>query len=182
MPPLSALLLVLRDLGLPAVASALVLVFASLLSKGTLHRADRIGAAAVAVGFAVGFQPVSGGGFRSDDSLTVLPLLAVVCALLAPRMATRLAPGATVGLLPRVALVAAGLASAVALYVLGDTRLVEVALVTTGAAVGLVVGAQVGDREPTALMAPDPRVGSWVVVGILLLVVWGFGVAGQLGG
>jgi hypothetical protein len=182
MPPLSALLLILRDLGLPAVASTLVLVFASLISKGTLHRTDRIGAAAVAVGFAVGFQPLTSGGLHPEDALTVLPLAAVVSALLAPRVATRFAPGATIGVAGRAGLVAAGLTSAVALYVLGDTRLTEVALITVGAAIGLALGAQVGDREPAGITAPDPRVGAWAVVGILLVAVAGFGVAGVVTG
>lgn len=182
MPPLSAALLIVRDLGLPAVASALVLVFASLISKGTLHRTDRIGAAAVAVGFAVGFQPLTSGGLLLDDALTVLPLAAVVSALLAPRVAARYAPGATIGVAGRASLLAAGLAAAMALYAVGDTRLTEVALVTVGAALGLAMGALVGDREPTGIRAPDPRVGAWAVVGVLLVAVAGFGVAGVVTG
>ncbi|MDP2308954.1 MAG: hypothetical protein Q8P18_23225 [Pseudomonadota bacterium] len=182
MPPLPALLLILRDLGLPAVASCMVLVLASMVSKGTLHRVDRIGAASVAVGFAVGFQPLSGGGFDGGDPVTVLPLVAVVTALLAPRLVTRFAPAAAVGALVRAGLFGAGIVSAVALYALGDTRLTEVALVTVGAAIGLVVGAQVGDQQPIKLVAPDPRVGAWAVVAVLLVAVWVLGVRGAVAG
>lgn len=173
MPPLSAALLILRDLGLPAVATCTVLVLASMVSKGTLHRVDRIGAAAVAVGFAVGFQPVSGGGFDPNNPVSVLPLVAVASAVLAPRIATRIAPAAAVPAGLRAGLVVTGIASAAILYALGDTHLTEVALVAVGAAFGLVLGAQVGDREPVRVTAPDPRVGAWVVVAVLLLATWG---------
>ncbi|MDP2314381.1 MAG: hypothetical protein Q8P41_15880 [Pseudomonadota bacterium] len=177
MPPLSAALLILRDLGLPAAISAVALVFASALSSAALHRTDRVAAAAVAIAFAVGYNAVSGGGFHPEDTVSVLPLVAVVCALLLPRIVARAAPKAAVAAPTRAGVLVAGVASAVVLYLAHDTRLTELALVPVGAALGLMLGTHLPDRGPPRLADPDPRAGAWIVVALLLLAVWGFGVA-----
>lgn len=168
------LLVLLRDLVVPTVATGVVIVFASLVSRGTLHRADRIGSAAVAVGFAVGYQAVIGGGFDPADYVSVLPLVGVVAALLAPRIATRVRFGATVGLPLRVGIVVAGLAAAGVLHLVGQAHLAGLALVTVGTAWGLALGAHVGDRESVPLVAPDARPGAWAVVAGMLVAVCAF--------
>jgi len=72
-----------------------------LVSRGALHRLDRVGAAAVAVGFAGAYQETTGGGWHPENPASWLPLAAVVTALIGPRLAARLAPEAGVPLAAR---------------------------------------------------------------------------------
>jgi len=175
---MATLSVLLRDLGVSALASAVVVLLGALISRATLHRTDRLGAAAIAVGFAVGYERVIGGGFRPNDLISVLPLGAVVAALFAPRIAARAAPDATVGLGVRGGVLALGIAAAGTFYMGEQFHLTQLCVTTVGAAVGLVVGTQVAERAAPSVRAPDPRPGSWMVFASLLAALTGFGAAG----
>jgi hypothetical protein len=174
---MATLSVLLRDLGVSALVAAVVVLLGALISRGALHRTDRLGAAAIAVGFAVGYNRVIGGGFRADDLISVLPLAAVVAALFAPRIASRAAPDAAVGAATRAGLVLVGIAAAATFYVGEQFHLTQLSVTTVGAAVGLVVGTQVAERAAPSARAPDPRPGAWAVVAGLLAAVGGFGAA-----
>ncbi len=159
--------------GLVSAGTSLVVCTAAFgVSRGRLHRTDRVGAAAVAVGFVAGYQLVTGGGWHPERPVTWLPMIVVVGALIGPRLAGRLAPEAPVPPIARVFVLLAALGAAIAMLGVGRTEAAALELAVLGAAVGAALGERLGDDSgETGLLRPDRRVGAWVVAALVLGLV-----------
>jgi hypothetical protein len=116
--------------------SALVLGGAWVLTRGRLHRTDRVGAAGVAVGFAFACADVLGTGFHPERPATMLPLAGVVGALLLPRLLARAAPNARVPAAARMFVVLASLMAGAAMLASGRLEAAALELAVFSATLG----------------------------------------------
>lgn len=160
------------DFGVAAAVAFAVVGAAWVVSGARLHRADRIGAAALAVGFVAGYQMVTGGGWHPERPVTWLPLIVVAAALLGPRLAARTAPGASVPLAARAFVLVAASGAAVTTLLAGRTEVGALEACTLGAALGVTAGERLGDDSGEAgLGRPDRRPATWICAALLVGLV-----------
>ncbi len=155
----------------PAAGLAFAAVAAAwFASRARLHRADRIGAAALAVGFVGGYQlVVPGGGWHPERIVTWSPLIAVVGALIGPRLAARVAAEARVPLAARGFVL---LAAAAATLAIGPVEVGALLLCALGAGLGVTFSERLSDTTGEAgLHRPDRRPGTWVLAALLVGLV-----------
>lgn len=180
-----------------AAATALVVCAAAWgVSRGRIHRSDRVGAAALAVGFVAAYQGVTGGGWHPERPVTAMPLVAVIGALILPRIAARAAPDATVHVTARGFVLVAAAASAVTMLAAGRPEAAALALAVLGGMLGAAAGERLAGRDadvagpadadaglaaarppgsgssgrPLAT-GPDRRPGTWVLAALMVGLV-----------
>lgn len=153
-----------------AAAVTLAVVGAAwVVSRVRVHRTDRIGAAALAVGFVAGYQFVTGGGWNPERPVTSLPVIVVAGALIGPRLAARLAPDARVPLAARAFVLVAASGAAVAMFLAGRHEVAGLEVCVLGAALGVTAGERLGDDSGEAgLHRPDRRPATWVLAALLV--------------
>lgn len=173
---------------LRASAAAFAVAFTAcafiwLLTGGRAHRSDRIGSAALAIGFVAGFVVITGGGWHPAEGPNYLPLVAVVFAQLAPRLFATRFPELDIALAPRIGLLAAALGGGGLFVSLGDTTTAGLLLSLGGAALGIVASAGLksspsaglaltrGLEQRDAAPGRDPRPATWLVLGVLVVAV-----------